>query len=100
MTRKDIIREAIDWLLANDEQFTQELALRFEREMRSQWGGVDNRPWKTPEGRPGRPAKQAYDPARAYADGLGNEPTETVTRRHGVSRATLYRLMKRGPGTP
>ena len=39
--------------------------------------------------------------AERRGDALGTEPTQVITSRHGISRATLYRLMKKGPpGTP
>lgn len=96
MTRKDIIRWTIEWFVANDAAFTEELALRYERESRAEWGGVDNRPWKTPEGRNGRPRKLP-DEAAAFRDALASPaaPLEAVAERHGVSRRTMYRLLKR-----
>jgi hypothetical protein len=97
MSRRDIIRWSIDWLLANDAAFTEELALLYERDARAEWGGVENRPWKTQRGQVGRPPARPYDPVKAYTDALSDAPTEAVTTRHGVSRATLYRLVKRGP---
>lgn len=33
----------------------------------------------------------------AYTDGLSGMPTEAIKEKHGISRATLYRLMKKGP---
>lgn len=36
----------------------------------------------------------AFDRERAFADGLSGMATEEVTAKHGISRATLYRLMK------
>ena len=35
--------------------------------------------------------------AQAFADGVSPMPTEEITVKHGISRSTLYRLMKRGP---
>lgn len=35
---------------------------------------------------------------RAYKDGLSNKPTDEVVAAHKISRSSLYRLMKRGPG--
>jgi DNA invertase Pin-like site-specific DNA recombinase len=31
-----------------------------------------------------------------YQDGLTNTPTQEIIDKHGISRRTLYRLMKRG----
>ncbi len=33
---------------------------------------------------------------KAFSDGLTSMPTKDVVEKHGISRATLYRLMKRG----
>ena len=33
-----------------------------------------------------------------YADGLTDMPTQDITAKHKISRATLYREMKRGGG--
>lgn len=95
MSRKDIIRWTIDWMLAHEESITEDLMLNFEREARIEWGGVDNRPWKH-DGRAGRPRKLANE-AAAFVDAAGTEPVNVVTERHGISRRTLYRLLKRQP---
>lgn len=95
--RQDIVAWMKDWLLANDDSITQELVVRMEADARREWGGQEVRVWKTPEGRAGRPPRVPYDAARAYTDGISTQPTEEVTERHGISRATLYRLVKRGP---
>ena len=101
MKRADIIRWALDWLIANDQAFTEELQVRFEVEARREWGGVPNRPWVKPSGTPGRPPKKSPDEVlRAYTDALSAAPTEKVLHQHGISRATLYRLVKRGPRRP
>jgi DNA invertase Pin-like site-specific DNA recombinase len=97
-TRQDIVAWLKEWLLANEDSITEELALRMEAAVRREWGGQEVRVWKTPEGRAGRPPRVPYDAARAYSDGISIQPTEEVTERHGISRATLYRLVKRGPG--
>lgn len=95
MNKRDIIRWSLDWLIANDDAFTQELALRYEREARQEWGGQEVRVWRTATGRAGRPAKapEAYHDALASTDDL-----ETVAKRHGIGRRTIYGMLKRGPG--
>lgn len=35
--------------------------------------------------------------AQIYAEGLSSLPTEEIVDKHGITRRTLYRLMKRGP---
>lgn len=93
MTRKDIIKWAVDWMLANDQAITEELALRFEREARQEWGGqrieyiAKRAPRLSEEGR-----------VAAFHAGASSKPTTEVLNEHGISRRTLYRLLKRGPG--
>ena len=98
MTQKDIIRWVIDRMLAHDESITQELALTVEREARAEWGGqrIDYVPKECDRKAARKPLSP--DAQRAvYAAGLGSEPTGRIVREHGISRSTLYRLMKRGP---
>lgn len=70
---------------------------RLDERIRAMWGGQRMRIPITKEGRPGRLAKPAEVLQRAYSDALGADSNEVITRRHGISRATLYRLMKKGP---
>lgn len=98
--RQDIIAElleAVAHALASEGTFTEQLAHQIEQQFRAKYGGEEMRIWKTSEGKVGRPARQPYDQAAAFADGASSEPTPKVTQKHGISRATLYRLMKRGP---
>jgi len=97
---KDIVRWVLDRLLAHDPSITEELTLTVERETRAEWGGQEVRIWKTSTGRVGRPPRTPYDQAKAYADGVGTDTTTEILGKHGISRATLYRLVKRGPGEP
>lgn len=64
---------------------------------RAMFGGDKYRMAKTASATPGRPAISPDVARRAYQDGLTQTPTAEVVRRHGISRATLYRLMKKGP---
>lgn len=61
-----------------------------ESRIREQYGGLRVRIPKR--------AKHARDTERKQivADGLTDMTNEQVTGKHGISRATLYRLMKRG----
>lgn len=97
--RRDIIRWIIDRMLAHDDSITQELALTVEREARAEWGGqridyiaknADRKAARRPLEGPAR--QQAFEAAASSA------PTREVVKATGVSRATLYRLLKRGPG--
>lgn len=61
-----------------------------ESQIREEYGGLRVRIPKrkkhlTPERR-----------QQAYQDGLSNLPTEEITSKYRIDRATLYRLMKRG----
>lgn len=101
MSNRDIIRWVIDRMLAHDDSITQELALTVEREARAEWGGqrIDyiaktmdrRRPNKLPPEAEG----QAY---RAALD--SGAPMAALEQEFGVSRATMYRLIKRGPRSP
>jgi Mor transcription activator family len=53
---------------------------------------------KTTQGRAGRPSIPREVQAAVYRDALGTDSNAAITRKHGISRATLYRLVKRGPG--
>lgn len=97
---KDIIRWVIDRMLAHDDSITLELALTVEREARAEWGGrsIDYIPKSCAGDRRAARRPLAADVAQAvYQAGLSSAPTDEVLQAHGVSRATLYRLMKRSP---
>ncbi|KRB73453.1 hypothetical protein [Noviherbaspirillum sp. Root189] len=76
--------------LAQAEGLTDAAALQIEQAVRTQYGGLRVRiPKKkkhlTPEQR-----------QQVYRDGLSNKATTEITSKHGIDRATLYRIMKRG----
>lgn len=91
MTTKgtDIIRWVIDRMLAHDDSITQELALTVERESRIEWGGqsIDYIPKVCAADRP--------DPEALRQDLARGADARQVAQRHGISRATLYRLVSR-----
>lgn len=84
----DIIRWVIDRMLAHDDSITQELALTVEREARIEWGGDTVYIGKTC-------AADVPDAQAVLQDYVQNTPVREITRRHGISRAALYRLVKR-----
>lgn len=96
--RPDIIRWVIDWMLANEQCIKEELALRCEREARAEWGGqrVDyvakhcaaDKPART-----GPPAKAL--PEAAVQDYVAGRQLSEISVAYGVSRASLYRGLKR-----
>lgn len=96
---KDIIRWVIDCMLRHDDSITQEIALTVERESRAEWGGQRiEYVRKTCDGRPGRrPSLSAEVLRAAHADALGTESTAEIISRHGLSRTSFYRLLKKGP---
>lgn len=98
MRDRDIIRWTIDWMLAHESSITEDLMATYERESRAEWGGREVRVWKTPSGRVGRPPARPYDQAETFKDAASAASTEVVTERRGISRSTIYRLLKRGPG--
>jgi hypothetical protein len=94
---RDPVRYLLDWLLANESCISEELALRAELATREVYGGFKVRIWKRPNGRPGRPRGTDFDAAQVYADGLTSRSTDEIVAQHGVSRRTLYRMLKKGP---
>lgn len=98
MTARDIVRDVLERLMAHDDSITAELALRVEVEIRREWGGQRVFVGKTVGQRVGRPPSLSPEALRkAYADGLSSEPVSAVTKRHGISRSSLYTLVKKGP---
>lgn len=96
-TRKDIITSVIDWMMANEDAITEELALRCDMEMRRDWGGqrIDNVA-KTSESDQ-RARREAQRSAHADLLAPGTKPVPEIANSHGLSRASVYRLMRRGP---
>lgn len=98
---KDVIRWVIDRMMAHDDSITQELALTVERECRAEWGGqrVDYIAKTCAADREQRRALQGATPPeieRAARTGyLAGHPLPQIQREQGISRATLYRIIKR-----
>jgi len=90
--RIDIVRELILRIIeasAREGSFTESMALEVERSFRHDFKGceayVSERPASYPEA-----TKLA-----AVAHYLEGRPVEQITRENGISRATLYRYLKR-----
>lgn len=81
----DIIRWVIDWMLANDDSITQEMALRCERAARAEWGG-DSVGYIA---KTCRADSQALLQQAAAAVRAGT-PVSEAARKAGVGRSTLY----------
>ena len=93
----DLIQHLLAMVRAEFPQCTDSQAEHIDDRIRAAWGGQRVHIAKHRHRRAGNPAKPPELLQRAYTDALGNEPNEVITRRHGISRATLYRLVKKGP---
>ena len=91
----DIVQTILQRVIAMAPQFSQALATQIEQEMRAQYGGQRVFVSKT-----GKKFLTDAQRLKAYQDGLSHRSTEDVANQHGISRATLYRLMKQGPEKP
>ena len=88
--RVDVIRDLIDRLLAaahRDGTLTESVAIEIEQQIRHEYKGKQIEISE-------RPRRQLPAPA-ITADYLAGRPVEEITHRHGISRATLYRILKR-----
>lgn len=86
----DIVAVMLARVLAMAPSFSQALASQIEQQLRSEYGGLRVRipkrgKYLTPEQR-----------QEVFKDGLTNMPTSDITSKHKISRATLYREMKKG----
>ena len=87
----DLIRDLIQRLLeaaGREGTFTESVALEVERQWRQ-----DNRGEQYTICAKPRPDDETK--AAAVADYLQNRPVEEITSRHNISRATLYRYLKK-----
>lgn len=71
---------------------TEEQAATIEEQIRSELGGLRVRIPK----RKKHPTKEQRQ--EIFQDALGAATDEEITRRHGISRRSLYRYVKRGNG--
>ena len=88
--RVDVVRELIDRILAASQRegsFTESMALEIERQFRHDYKGaecvVSERPRRE---LPVEVVKNDY---------LSGKPVEQIASAHGISRATMYRLLKK-----
>ena len=89
----DIVRELVNRMLdaANREgSLTESLAREVERGFRSEYCGEKFYIKREPRVSVSSESQSAI--AREYLDG---RPVEKIIKHHGISRATLYRLLKR-----
>lgn len=95
MSRKDVVTWLIERVIADAGGLTTEQAQAIEMEARTLFGGKEQyiaAPWRRTGGRRTHPASRA-----AYDQALTSAPTSDIVSEHGISRATIYRLIKRGP---
>lgn len=84
----DIVEVII--LACRDSGLDVAAAHEIENRIRAQYGGLRVR---IPKRKKHPTAQQRQE---IFADGLSDMSTSQVTEKHGIDRATLYRLMKRG----
>lgn len=100
--KPDVIWRTIELVIQYCPDFPTEAARIVEMQARAEFGGerlwIAKQPFH-PKRRNG-PAPLPEEKVREVIRDAIAEPTLTtdqLTKRHGVSRATLYRLLKRGP---
>lgn len=84
----DFVHDVVERVRARHPGMTEQEALDLEREIRQAWGG--ERVFVAKDMR-----RRHHVRAAIVADGLTSAPTEQILTKHGISRSTLYRLMKR-----
>lgn len=101
MSNRDVICRVIDIMRSLAPSITEEQAQLCERAARAEWGGqrVDYIAKTCSTDRDQRRQMQGRTPATvqvaAVADYLADKPIDTIVRDHGISRRTLYRMVKR-----
>ena len=86
----DIVREILRLVAAVAPDVAPELIKRVEGDVRAQFGG---RRWFVAKGKQRR--LSAEERRQFVVDAVSNVRDEQLQQTYGVSRATLYRLMKR-----
>jgi len=87
----DVVREILRQVALAAPELGPDVIKKVEVEVREEFGG---RRWFIAKGKQKR--LNPEERRRAFVDGLSQMPTEEVAQKHGIDRATLYRLMKRG----
>lgn len=77
--------------------FTQDMADEALLQILAAFNGEQVVMPKTTQGRAGRPSIPHEVQHAAHRDALAGQPDAVIIKKHGISRATLYRLVKRGP---
>jgi transcriptional regulator of acetoin/glycerol metabolism len=100
--KPDVIWRTLELAMRACPSLSVESARVVELEVRAEFAGQRTEIWKSPysaERGPGRSAIPAAIANAVIRDILAEPKTSTddLARRHGIHRATIYRLMKRGP---
>lgn len=86
MTKKDIVADIIGrFLAAAPETFSEDLADEIERQVRHEWGGTQVKIAKR---------SAAHKRAEVAREIRAGTPIAEIQAATGVSRATLYRLLR------
>jgi len=88
--RVDVVRELIERILAasnREGSFTESMALEIERQFRHDYKGAECVISERP--------RRDVPAAAVQTDYLAGKPVEQITSTHGISRATMYRLLKK-----
>lgn len=88
MREADFVREMLELVRKRQPAMTERDVLEVEAEIRKLWGG--QRPYIAKDMR-----RQHHVRAAVVADGLTSAATEELERKHGVSRSTIYRWLKK-----
>lgn len=83
----DIVRDILERVAKLDPSFTPEMAEVVEIAVRQKWGGLKSYVSL---------ARVREYRAAKVRDEFGRMSAQEIEQRHGVSRATIYRLWKRG----
>lgn len=97
MSVLDTLRQAFARAREAKPGFTEDMSEEALTQILALLGGEQVIIPKTTQGRRGRPSPPVHVQRAAYEDMLRNEPIERITSTHGISRTSLYRLIKRGP---
>jgi Mor family transcriptional regulator len=86
----DVVAYTLQMVIAMAPEFSAALARQIEERVKAEFGG---RRLFLPKG-----AKRLTPEQRqaVFQDGLTNMPTDEITEKHQIHRATFYRLMKQG----
>ena len=89
--RVDLVRELIDRMLAASQRegtLTEDIAIQIERQFRQEYRGATCEIYE----RPRLPNERKEAAVSAY---LAGQTVDEISSEYGVSRATLYRYLKR-----